>query len=122
MVIPLNMKRLTEESIDQLFYALSDQNRRKMLLRLAKESLTATELEVPLGITKQAVSKHLKVLEEAGLISKKKDGRLQHCYFKPEALEPVQMVVQQYQEFWTGQLDALEDFIEKAKKDKKENS
>lgn len=115
------MQRLSEESIDQLFHALSDQNRRKMLLRLAQESLTATDLEQPLGITKQAVSKHLKVLEDAGLISKKKDGRIQICTFNPHALEPIQMVVQQYREFWSHQLNALEDFIEKAKQKNKEN-
>jgi DNA-binding transcriptional ArsR family regulator len=114
------MKRTTEDSIDQLFYALSDQNRRKMLLRLSKESLTATELEAPLGITKQAVSKHLKVLEEAGLVSKKKDGRLQHCHFNPHALDPIQIVIQQYKEYWGHQLNALEDYIEKAKQNKKE--
>jgi predicted transcriptional regulator len=56
------MRRTSEQDIDQLFYALSDQNRRKMLLRLSKASLTATELGGPLGITKQAVSKHLQVL------------------------------------------------------------
>ncbi len=110
------MKRSIEDSIDLLFYALSDQNRRKMLLRLAKESLTATDLEQPLGITKQAVSKHLKVLEVAGLISRKKDGRIQICTFNPAALKPIQIVVQQYHEFWSHPRSALEDFIEKTRK------
>jgi DNA-binding transcriptional ArsR family regulator len=115
---PSQMRRTSEDTIDQLFYALSDQNRRLMLKRLSKGSSTATELGEPLGITKQAVSKHLQVLEEVGLITKEKDGRIYHCRFNPEALDPVQKIVQQYREFWNQQLDALEEFIKKAKQSK----
>jgi DNA-binding transcriptional ArsR family regulator len=110
------MQRQNEERIDQLFYALSDQSRRKMLLRLTKTSQTVTELGEPFGMTKQAISKHLKVLEIAGLITKEKDGRIQRCLFNPKALEAVQKVVQQYRDFWEFQLGALEDYIEQAKK------
>jgi DNA-binding transcriptional ArsR family regulator len=108
--------------MDQLFYALSDQNRRRMLLRLSKGSSTATELGEPLGITKQAVSKHLLVLEEAGLISKEKDGRHYHCRFHPEALDPVQKIVQQYRQFWDQQLGALEEYIENARQTKSKDT
>lgn len=110
------MQRRSEEEIDKLFYALSDQSRRKMLMRLTKTPLNVTELGEPLGMTKQGVSKHLKVLEEAGLISKEKDGRIQRCKFNPQSLETVQKVVQQYRKFWEEQLIALEEFIENTKK------
>lgn len=108
-------KRPSEEQIDRLFYALSDQSRRQMLLRLTKEPLSVTELGEPLGMTKQGVSKHLKVLEDAGLIVKEKDGRIQRCQFNPQALEAVQRVVHAYREFWDQQLNVLDDYIEKAK-------
>lgn len=112
-------KRFTEDQIDQLFLALSDQNRRQMLLRLTKEALNVTELGEPLGMTKQGVSKHLKVLEDAGLITKEKDGRIQRCQFNPQAFEAVQKVVQAYRQYWDQQLNALDQYIEKAKtKDK----
>lgn len=109
------MSKKSEEELDHLFYALSDQNRRKMLLRLTKNSLNLTELGEPLGITKQAVSKHLKVLEAARLVVKEKDGRIQRCRFNPDALGDVQKVVQQYKEFWNQQLNVLDDYIEKVK-------
>jgi DNA-binding transcriptional ArsR family regulator len=66
-------------------------------------------------MTKQAVSKHLKVLEDAGLITKEKDGRIQRCQFNPQALDAVQKVVQKYREFWGQQLNILDEYIEKAK-------
>ena len=109
------MGNQTEERIDQLFYALSDQSRRKMLLRLAKKSLNISELGEPLGMTKQAVSKHLKILENVGLITKEKDGRIQHCQFNPKALDPVQKTVNQYREFWNQQLSVLDQYIEVTK-------
>lgn len=112
---PPFMGTYSEEQIDRLFYALSDQSRRQMLLRLTKEPLNVTELGEPLGMSKQGVSKHLNVLEDAGLITKEKDGRIQRCQFNPQAFEAVQKVVQRYREFWEQQLNVLGEYIEKAK-------
>jgi DNA-binding transcriptional ArsR family regulator len=112
------MQKHSEDQIDQLFYALSDHCRRQMLLRLTIESLSVTELGEPFGMTKQGVSKHLKVLEDAGLITKEKDGRIQRCQFNPQALEAVQKVVQKYREFWDQQLSVLDEYIENAKTEK----
>lgn len=100
-----------EEQLDRLFSALGDRTRRKMLMMLTKESMTVSELGEPFGMTKQSVSKHLKVLEDAGLISKQKDGRIQNCKFNPSALETVQKTVNQYREFWSHQMDALDEYI-----------
>lgn len=110
------MNKATDESIDQIFFALSDKSRRNMLLRLTKGSLSVTELGEPLGITKQAVSKHLQVLEKAKMITKQKDGRIQSCSYNPEALDLVHSVIEQYRKFWNQQLDGLEDYIEKLKR------
>ena len=100
-----------EERIDRLFNALGDQTRRKMLMMLSRGSLNVSELGEPFATTKQAISKHLKVLEDAGLISKQKDGRIQHCNFNPSALKDVQKIIDQYREFWGQRLDALDDYI-----------
>lgn len=109
------MSKSSELRIDLLFYALSDSTRRKMLLRLTKDSLNVSELGDPYGMSKQAVSKHLKVLERAGLITKQKNGRIQRCQFNPSALEEVQKTVQEYRKFWNEQLGSLEEYIESAK-------
>ncbi len=102
-----------EEKLDRLFLALGDRTRRKMMLLLSKnESLNVSELGETFEATKQSISKHLKVLESAGLIKKTKDGRIQHCKINPEAIEQVQKVMEQYSRFWSAQLDSLEQFIE----------
>ncbi|MCB0377219.1 MAG: metalloregulator ArsR/SmtB family transcription factor [Bdellovibrionales bacterium] len=105
-----------EEHLDRVFSALGDHNRRKMLRMLAKQSLNVSELGEPFGITKQAVSKHLRVLEGAGLVKKQKDGRVQRCSFNPKALDQVQKVVDQYRGFWDRQLDSLDEYIQSVTK------
>lgn len=107
------MMRMQETRIDSLFYALSDRSRRQMISQLSREGRqTVTRLGRPLGLTKQAVSKHLFVLEEAGFVTKKKEGREQLCTLNPAALEAIRQVVAQYEAFWGRQLDGLEKHIE----------
>lgn len=107
---------LKEEQIDQLFYALSDSTRRKMLKQLTAGTQIVSELGQPFGISKQAVSKHLQVLESAKLISKERDGRIQRCTINPERLQMVEEIVAEYRKFWDQQLSALDDYIESNKK------
>lgn len=107
---------LKEEQIDQLFYALSDRTRRQMLKALTGGAQIVSELGSPFGISKQAVSKHLQVLEEAKLISKEKEGRIQRCSINPEMLQMVEEIVAEYRQFWNQQLSALDDYIESTKK------
>ena len=109
-----------EEQLDRLFLALGDRTRRQMLRMLTKETRTVSELGEPFGITKQAVSKHLKVLEDAGLIKKEKDGRIQHCTFNPVAMERIERIVNQYKKFWSHQFDALEKYLDETNKKEKE--
>ena len=109
------MNDYTEEQLDRLFFALSDQSRRSMLRQLSEGDANVSELGYPLGQSKQLVSKHLKVLENAGLITKQKDGRIQRCHFNPQALAQVQKVIEQYKVFWNKQFSALEDYIEQTK-------
>ena len=105
-----------ESKLDRMFHALSDRKRRKMLLELTtKGELKVSELGKPFGMSKQAVSKHLKVLEDAGLVDKTKDGRIQRCQFSMEGFSLIHDVVQQYKEFWESQFDVLENYIETIK-------
>ncbi len=104
-----------EKDIDRLFYALSDSTRRKMLLRLTKGDTSISELGRPFDVSKQSISKHLKVLEDAGLVHKQKNGRVQKCRFNMDGFSVVQNVVEEYKKFWEGQFDALEDYIETIK-------
>lgn len=107
---------LKEDRIDQLFYALSDRTRRQMLKQLTGGTLNVSELGEPFGISKQAISKHLQVLETAELISKERDGRIQRCSINPEMLEMVENIVAEYRIFWDQQLTALDEYIESTKK------
>jgi len=114
------MNETSEEQLDSIFSALSDRSRRKMLFDLTKGEKSVNELGQPLGLSKQLVSKHLKVLEKAGLISKQKDGRIQRCQFNPETFEKVQTLMDEYKKFWNSQFDALENYIDTLKENEDE--
>ena len=103
------MKSRSDDHLDRMFYALSDRTRRKMLMALTSGELSVSDLGEPFGMSKQSISKHLKVLEEAGLVKKQKDGRIQRCQFDMDNFAIVQSVVDEYREFWEQQFDALED-------------
>ena len=105
-----------EAQLDLVFHALSDKSRRKILRLLTQNGTqNATELGKPLIMSKQAVSKHLKVLEEARLLKKEKEGREQNCTFNPEGLEDLERSVQELKRFWESQLDGLAKYIETLK-------
>ena len=73
-----------DEYLDNVFMALSDRKRRKMLEMLSESQMLVTELGKPFGMSKQATSKHLGVLEKAGFVNKEKDGRVRRCALNPK--------------------------------------
>jgi len=91
-----------------------------MLLMLTKDSLSVSELGEPFGMTKQSVSKHLKVLEDAGLINKQKNGRVQRCQFNMKNFEIAQTLLDQYKRHWEEQFDVLEKYISNIQSGEKE--
>ena len=97
--------------IDATFSALGDVTRREMLARLARGSTSVMELAKPFPISLPAVSKHLKVLEGAGLIIREKEGQVRRCHLKTESLKEVADWIGHYQKFWEGQLDNLERYL-----------
>lgn len=101
--------------LDSTLYALSDSTRRDMLLRMAEQEHTVTELAEPYDMSMAAVSKHLKVLESANLITRRKEGRRFHCRMNYEPLVEVNELIKKYRQFWQARLNELEEFIEESK-------
>jgi DNA-binding transcriptional ArsR family regulator len=102
--------------LDDVFRALSDPTRRALIARLAKRPCMVTELAEPFAMSLPAVSKHLKVLERAGLVSRTVDGRIHRCSFSPEPLHRAEQWISRYRAFWEDTLDALSGYIERGKK------
>jgi DNA-binding transcriptional ArsR family regulator len=103
------------ESLDTVFHALSSAPRRRMLNALAAGERTVGELAEPFDISLAAVSKHLIVLEEAGLVERRIDGRTTICRLRAEPLAGVRDWVTFYERFWTERLDRLEKLMTEGK-------
>jgi len=99
------------DELSRLFQALADPTRRAMLRRLAAGPCTVGELGEPFAISLAAVSKHVKALERAGLISREVQGREHHCRLDARALEDAHEWLAFYERFWTARLDALEELV-----------
>jgi len=101
--------------LDTTFAALADPTRRAILARLAGGEATVGELAEPFAISLPAISRHLKVLEEADLISNERIGKHRRCRLKPEALANAREWLDFHARFWSGSLDRLADHLEKTK-------
>jgi DNA-binding transcriptional ArsR family regulator len=97
--------------LDAVFRALADQTRRAMLHRLSQSACTVSELAQPFRMSLAAASKHLKVLEGAGLISRRIEGRQHFCSLAPAGLQGAQQWLDFYQQFWNERFDALDQVI-----------
>lgn len=103
--------------LDKTLYALSDSTRRSILGRLAKKECTVNEIAEPYEMSLAAVSKHLKVLEKAELIKKRKEGRSYKCRMNYEPLTEVEELIREYRKFWEARFDELEDFLSASHKE-----
>ena len=102
-----NIRRL-----DLTFGALADPTRRAILARLAEGEATVGELAGPFAVSRPAVSKHLRVLERAGLVRRTSDGRVSRCTLDATPMQDAAEWVEHYRTFWEGQLDSLSRFLE----------
>lgn len=108
--------------LDAVFSALADPTRRAIVARLASGEAQVGELAAPFQISAPAVSKHLKVLERAGLIARRVDAQRRVISLNPEALKLASRWVDQYRSFWEGSLERLETLLaEEADKDAKKS-
>lgn len=97
--------------LDTVFHALGDATRRRMLRELARNERTVGELAQPFAISLAAASKHIRALENAGLIQREVLGRTHVCRLNPKPLATAHEWLSFYQQFWTERLDALEQLL-----------
>ena len=103
------------DSLDATFGALSDPTRRGIVERLAKGDASVGELAEPFEMSLPAISKHLTVLERAGLVERTKEGRTRRCRLHEEPMRDALEWIASYGRFWEGQLDSLERFLAESK-------
>jgi DNA-binding transcriptional ArsR family regulator len=101
--------------------ALADPTRRAILARLAQGEATVNQLAEPFAISLPAISRHLKVLETAGLITRGREAQYRPCRLRPDALRPVDDWIEDYRRFWTGSFDRMDAYLAELR-DKKERS
>jgi len=98
--------------LDATFGALADPTRRAILARLARGEAMVTELAAPFAMSLPAISKHLRVLESAGLLHREIDGRIHRCQLAAAPMKNAAAWIAQYRSFWESQFDALEKYLE----------
>ncbi len=114
------MVKHSEGALDATFGALSDATRRGILARLTLGESSVSELAAPYRISLPAVSKHLGVLEEAGLVTRRKDGRVHRCRLVADPMREASDWIDFYRRFWDQQFDALEKFLQDTKGEEKD--
>jgi DNA-binding transcriptional ArsR family regulator len=102
-------------ALDSTFAALSDPTRRAILERLGRGSATISELAVPTGMSLTGLKKHVRVLEQAELVTTEKRGRARHCQLGPKRLEDASDWIEAYRRTWHESFDRLDELIEREK-------
>lgn len=102
---------MQNEQLDRVFSALADPTRRGMLERLAAGETNVSTLGAPHAMSQPAVSKHLRVLERAGLIQRTRRGREHRIRVDPRPIEAAQTWIERYADFWTQQFDAVDAYL-----------
>lgn len=101
--------------LDAVFMALADPTRRAILARLSSGEASVLEIAAPFSMTQPAVSKHLKVLERAGLISRGRDAQRRPCRLEPKPLAEATEWLENYRRFWEANFDRLDAVLEEMK-------
>ena len=109
---------MVEQRLDATFHALADPTRRGMLASLALGEKSVGELGEPFAMSFAGAAKHVKVLENAGLIERRKAGRKQICSLNPEPLQAAEDWLKQWEKFWSVRLDRLQALVEHHPKEK----
>jgi DNA-binding transcriptional ArsR family regulator len=103
------------QALDRTFSALSDPTRRDILERLSTGPASVSELARPYGISLPGVLKHVRILEEANLVTTEKNGRTRECRLGPERMDHATRWIETYRQQWERRLDRLETIIERKK-------
>ncbi|HTC88095.1 MAG TPA: metalloregulator ArsR/SmtB family transcription factor [Bryobacteraceae bacterium] len=122
----MGLSAATPDSLSATFAALADPTRRAILARLASGETSVTKLAEPFEMSMPAVSKHLKVLERAGLIARGREAQWRPCRLEAGPLKDVSDFVEKYRRFWEESFDRLDAYLvelnEKEQKEKKKNA
>lgn len=105
------MKTLSDDDLDRAFLALADPTRRAILKRLTTGEAGVLDVARPFPMSQPAISKHLKVLESAGLISRRRDAQRRLCRLEPSRLRQLSEWVGSYREFWEESFERLDEYV-----------
>ncbi len=103
--------------LDHALIALADPKRRAILKRLARGEARVTELARPFSVSLNSISKHIKLLERAGLVQRRRVGREHIIRFRPESLSKIQDWISKQQKFWQSSLEAIDDMLQREELD-----
>ncbi len=112
------MNFIREQQIDDVFFALSHPIRRKILEQLSENDLSVAEVSEPLSETPSQMTKHIHILERAGILSRHKEGRTHRLRMEPAPLKEVMEWVARYERFWNQKFDALEEYLHSISEEK----
>src|ERR1700751_5840120 len=110
------MVKYSSKALDRTFNALADPTRRRILADLATGDQCVTRLAKPYAMSLPAISKHLRVLEKAGLLRRRRYGRVHEMHLEAKPLKQAAQWVEEYRKFWEGSLDRLAEYLEKTNK------
>ncbi|HEY2068460.1 MAG TPA: metalloregulator ArsR/SmtB family transcription factor [Rhizomicrobium sp.] len=113
---------MTPDALSAKFSALADPTRRAILARLAQGETTVSKLAEPFSISGPAISKHLKVLERAGLIARGREAQWRPCRLEPKALRAVDEWLAEYRRLWEERFDRLDDYLQDLQKKGKKHA
>ncbi len=105
-------------NLDATFSALGDPIRRAIVVRLSRGECSVTNLAQPFEVSLPAISKHLRVLEKAGLLARRREGRVHRCRLVTRPLKDAEKWITRYRQFWEQRLDALSEYLEESRKEK----
>jgi DNA-binding transcriptional ArsR family regulator len=110
---------IAEADLDAIFAALADPTRRSILATLARGEASVMELAEPFDMSQPAITKHLNVLERAGLITRRRDGQRRPCKLEPKRLEELARWLGTFQEFWEDSFSRMDDYLEQLQRKEK---
>jgi DNA-binding transcriptional ArsR family regulator len=114
--------KMQSDQLSSTFAALADPTRRAILARLSRGGTSVNQLAKPFKISLPAISRHLKVLENAGLISRGREAQWRPCVLNPERLKGAADWLADYRQFWEESFDRLDELLQQLKKERKHNA
>ncbi|MEO6971555.1 MAG: metalloregulator ArsR/SmtB family transcription factor [Chthoniobacterales bacterium] len=115
------MVKYSGAALDRTFAALADPTRRRILQHLAAGDECVTRLAAPHAISLPAISKHLRVLERAGLVRRQRDGRVHRLALEAKPMKQAGDWIEEYRQFWEGSFDRLDDYLQKIQTKEKQH-